>query len=435
MIEPEPCLLPEELHDKLPAEGLFRGEGLPWLISPKPLSLDKKLKRKLERLGPILAKFQDASHELYLRSAGGKEFPWLATALDAGKPEWLIKCQRSKAMRQSAPRILRPDLMLMEEGFALSELDSVPGGMGITHFLNQLYSQVGVEHIIGGAEGLIEGFRQSYPEGRCIAISEESADYEPEMRYLAHELGAAYSCHKAEGLTTDTAPPLYRFFELFDTAQIPAAQALLERCAVGELALDPPPIPHLEEKAWLALFHQPALQSWWRQNLRGKHREELLELIPHSWLLDKTPLPPNAALPWLNLHSWDEVGQLSQKERRLVLKISGFNELAWGARGVHIGHDMPASEWQAVLRQALEASEQQCWVMQEFKEASIIEHPYYDRETGELKTMRGRVRLCPYYFRSPDGKRCQLGGCLATIVPADKKKIHGMSDAIIVPCC
>lgn len=436
MIEHEPCLHPDYLYAKLPAEGLFRGEGLPWLISPQALALPKKLRRKMERLGTILAKFQDASHELYLRSASGKEFPWLAQALDAGKPAWLISCQRSKAMRQSAPRILRPDLMLTEGGFALSELDSVPGGMGITHFLNQLYSSVGFDSLIGGADGMVAGFRHSYPEGRSISISEESADYEPEMRYLARELGENYSCIKAESLQAGQAPPpLYRFFELFDTEQIPAAQSLLEDCAAGKLALDPPPIPHLEEKAWLALFHQPALQSWWRQNLRGKNREELLELIPHSWLLDATPLPPNAALPWLNLHSWEEVGQLSQKERRLVLKISGFNELAWGARGVHIGHDMPAIEWQESIRQALAASDEQCWVMQDFKEANIIEHPYYDRQTGELKTMRGRARLCPYYFRSPDGKQCHLGGCLATIVPADKKKIHGMSDAIIVPCC
>ena len=28
----------------------------------------------------------------------------------------------------------------------------------------------------------------------------------------------------------------------------------------------------------------------------------------------------------------------------------------------------------------------------------------------------------------------QLGGVLATIVPEDKKIIHGMKDAILVPC-
>jgi len=48
--------------------------------------------------------------------------------------------------------------------------------------------------------------------------------------------------------------------------------------------------------------------------------------------------------------------------------------------------------------------------------------------------MRGRARLCPYFFADRDG-RTSFGGCLATIVPADKKKIHGMKDGILVPCC
>ena len=66
----------------------------------------------------------------------------------------------------------------------------------------------------------------------------------------------------------------------------------------------------------------------------------------------------------------------------------------------------------------------------------VIEHPYFDRETGAVRTMRGRARLCPYYFVSGDGDaaRPQLGGVLATICPADKKIIHGMTDAIMAPC-
>jgi len=50
--------------------------------------------------------------------------------------------------------------------------------------------------------------------------------------------------------------------------------------------------------------------------------------------------------------------------------------------------------------------------------------------------MNGRVRLCPYYFVSGDGDaaRSQLGGVLATVNPADKKIIHGMTDAILAPC-
>lgn len=45
--------------------------------------------------------------------------------------------------------------------------------------------------------------------------------------------------------------------------------------------------------------------------------------------------------------------------------------------------------------------------------------------------MRGRVRLCPYYF--VEQEKVQLRGALATIVPADKKLLHGMRDAILAP--
>jgi hypothetical protein len=45
--------------------------------------------------------------------------------------------------------------------------------------------------------------------------------------------------------------------------------------------------------------------------------------------------------------------------------------------------------------------------------------------------MSGRVRLCPYYFVEAD--RVKLRGALATIAPAERKFIHGMQDAILVP--
>src|SRR5437899_2209912 len=56
---------------------------------------------------------------------------------------------------------------------------------------------------------------------------------------------------------------------------------------------------------------------------------------------------------------------------------------------------------------------------------------FWRRELGELYLMRGRVRLCPYFF--VEAGRVQMRGALATIVPADKKLLHGMSDAILVP--
>jgi hypothetical protein len=67
--------------------------------------------------------------------------------------------------------------------------------------------------------------------------------------------------------------------------------------------------------------------------------------------------------------------------------------------------------------------------MQRFHKGRLFEHEYWDDNSGEVKTMKGRIRLCPYYFVEAD--RVRLRGALATIAPADKKFLHGMRDAIV----
>ena len=423
----------EDILAAVPQGGLFTREGvLPWRVSPRPLALGRALVRQLEGLGHVLAKFQDASHALYRRSAAGRIAPWLAELLDAGKPEWLVQAQRSEALRQAAPRVIRPDLLLTSaDDVALVELDSVPGGMGITHWLAGVYSAAGFE-IVGGADGMVQGMRAAHPQGACIAVSAESADYRPEMRRFAGELGPGFSYAEAESLPRTHRAPIYRFWELFDTEQVPAARALCEAAAAGEVELSPPPLAHLEEKLWLALLHTPGLQHIWQRELRAAHLSRLQQVAPFGWVVDPAPLPPQAALPRLEVHSWDEVAALGRSARQLALKVSGFSPLAWGSRGVVIGHDVGAPEWKRAVERALAEHATQPWVLQEFREACLVEHPYYAAD-GSLATMQGRVRLCPYYFRTAAGQ-VLLGGCLATITPADKKKIHGMSDAVLVPC-
>ena len=162
--------------------------------------------------------------------------------------------------------------------------------------------------------------------------------------------------------------------------------------------------------------------------MRGSHLRDCGKWCPFGWVLDPEPLPPHAALPRLDAHSWEEVANFSQKERQLVLKVSGFHETAWGSRGVFIGHDLPAPEWSERLNFALEQSSEQPWILQEFREGRRIEHPVF-RDDGSVEMMQGRVRLCPYFFTDDDGETT-FGGCLATIVPADKKKIHGMTRGV-----
>lgn len=425
----------DDIMTALPAEGLFREQSshnLPWLASPAPLELNVRQSREILSLGRLLGKFYDVCDDLYQASAKGKISPFISETLDKGKPEWLIALQRRKSLRTATPLIIRPDLMLSENGFHATELDSVPGGIGITHWLSRFYSEKGWS-VAGGSEGMKEGFRGILPRGADILVSEEAADYLPEMTYFTRALGDGFSLHKAE--TYSHSGPdrdIYRFFELFDLPNIPHSRELLEKTAESN-SLTPPPKPHFEEKLWMALFHMPGLQKIWQTRFRESHHARLAELFPRSWLMDPAPLPPQASLPWLNLNSWQEVASLSQKNRRLVVKISGFNEKAWGARGVYMGHDLPTQEWTTVLDNALNDFPRTPWVMQEFIPPFPVVHPYFDPVTKEEKLLSGFARICPYYFRLPSGET-HLGGCLATIVPKDKKKIHGMSDAILVPC-
>jgi hypothetical protein len=49
-----------------------------------------------------------------------------------------------------------------------------------------------------------------------------------------------------------------------------------------------------------------------------------------------------------------------------------------------------------------------------------------------MVSMPGRARLSPYYFVA--GGKAELAGVLATVCPLDKKIIHGMRDAVMLPC-
>jgi hypothetical protein len=157
----------------------------------------------------------------------------------------------------------------------------------------------------------------------------------------------------------------------------------------------------------------------------------LQEVIPYSWVLDPTPLPQHAVIPRLEIHDWREAGRFSQKERDLLLKVSGFSPLSWGSRGIALGQDLPHTDWQQRIEKALATFDSSPTIMQRFHKGRLFEHQYWGPDSGELKMMKGRVRLCPYFFVEQD--KVNLRGALATIVPADKKLLHGMRDAIMIP--
>ncbi|MDB6133034.1 MAG: hypothetical protein JWM59_1277 [Verrucomicrobiales bacterium] len=424
----------DDLLKAMPESGLFAGKE--WLTSPEPFPIPAPLMAEMNKLGHRLHVFQKACNDLYYRSLKGKAAPWIAEYLDAGKPPELLDAARAKPLRNALPGVIRPDLILTESGFALAEIDSVPGGIGLTAWLGRTYAALHPGKMpVGGADGMIDGFRSIFPHGGDVVISQESAGYRPEMEWLAAQCGPSFAVREAEHYQSLDGRDVYRFFELFDLPRIPGWQALQQAAAEGRLTLSAPMKPWLEEKLWLALFWSRPLRALWRQELRENQRDALAKIIPRGWVVDPAPLPHHAVLPGLDINAWDELAGFSQKERQLVLKRSGFHEDAWGSRSVVIGHDVSQPEWADSVRLAQESFAESPWVLQQFQTARVVEHPYFDRTTGGVRIMQGRVRLCPYYFVPRDGSPIQLGGVLATIVPADKKILHGMTDSILVPAC
>src|SRR5437764_988022 len=173
------------IRTAFPKEGLFAEKE--WLLSPNAFPIDRKSLPDLEQLGHRLFVFQRACNQLYQLSVKGKQPEWVAQYLDAGKPKELIEFSRQKRIRDDLPRVIRPDLILTDEGYIIAEIDSVPGGIGLTGWLNQTYSVFDKE-IIGDMHGMLEGFQSVLPNGGDIVISQESATYRPEMEWIAARL-------------------------------------------------------------------------------------------------------------------------------------------------------------------------------------------------------------------------------------------------------
>ena len=452
------------LNDHMPA-GLFAGGGVDqsrvaWRLSPEPFWLSPETFEAIEALGPDLLHFYRVLAALYQRSARGTAPAFVAEYLDQGKPEPIVKAGRQNRFKSDIPGVIRPDLILTADGFAASELDSVPGGQGFVGAMAQAYCELGYD-TIGDPDGIPRGLAAMLASvsGKqnpttAIVVSQESDGYRAEMTWLANamnglELGETHVCRPEEIVFTEEAlfvrlgdgeetklDVLYRNFELFDFLNVPKQELMLYAARHNRVKMTPPPKAHLEEKLAFALLQHPLLAKFWKAEL-GDAYDRLRAIFPDTWVLDPRPLPPQATIFNLNagsepLQNWSQLVGLGKSERDFVVKPSGFSELAWGSRGVKVANDLTKDEWQKALDDALGSYPRTPYILQRFHKGKRVRIPYYDRKTDAIATLEGRVRLCPYYYVIGDGVK--LGAVLATIAPADKRLIHGMADAIMGPC-
>src|SRR4051812_10524871 len=431
-----PDLSYETIHAALGAQSLFEDKS--WQLSPEAWPLSPDQFAQLEAIGGACLEFHQALETLYLRSAAGKNLlrnkpliaPWVAEYLDRGKPAALVAHAREQKNRGAFPTVLRPDLLLTDEGFVMTELDSVPGGIGLTAFLNRLYGEPRGEGasstknadsttvgevpsprwdlaILGAGDAMVKNFYASLaglrPGARnpliALVVSDEAATYRPEMQWLAHQLqlqGKRVFCLKPEDIfplesslyfdaegNPEKIDVIYRFFELFDLANVRTEKFFFESWSNGEVAIAPPMRAFQEEKLTFALFHHHLLQDYWSEALSRPATKILRSLIPASWVIDPAPLPPGAVLDGpkaggRSLNDWRELSGASQKERDLIIKISGYHETAWGARSVVLGSDCSREEWQQGIERAVELAATNLHLLQAYKKPRRVRHRVFE---------------------------------------------------------
>ena len=229
---------------------------------------------------------------------------------------------------------------------------------------------------------------------------------------------------------------IYRFYELFDLLNIPKSEfvqyAIKKDRVASRLRISRP---------WKKSRPLPSsiIRSCDRSGKRNWAKHFSAPDDHHAAYVDSRPCTDSAvrhnsrfAMGGRAVMNWRDLATATQKERHFVIKPSGFSELAWGSRGVSVGHDMPQTEWAAAIDNALASFPTTPYILQEFHKGRLYELDYFD-PSGEISSadVRSRPPL-PLLFR--DGEKTELAGILATVCSADKKVIHGMKDAVMVPC-
>ena len=446
-----------QIKTRLIEDGVY----IHWRVSPEPFRINERELTFIESLGAYLHKFYKASNKLYYESVHGRQPSWVSEYLDQGKPQALIEYSRMNRMKGLLPAVIRPDIILTEDGMVATELDSVPGGIGITGSLARAYSFTTKSDIAGGRDGMTEGFLNMLKSAAhnsdpviAIVVSQESKDYKPEMEWMAkviRDAGFRAWCIRPEdviftegglflndGEDRQRIDILYRFFELFDLKNVPKVELIMYSAKKREVTVTPPFKHFLEEKLLYALFHHPGLKKYWLNELGEETFTLLANLFPATWILDPGEMPPYGVIPGLEVGGmpvtkWSDLKDTTQAEREFVIKPSGFSELAWGSRGVVAGHDISQKVWGDTIEKALMDFNKNPRILQEYHRGRHVEVSYMDESSHEMNKMPGRVRLCPYYFiEGPHDKEdVRLRGIMATICPLDKKLIHGMEDAVI----
>ncbi len=407
---------------------LFKRVGtVNWRVPPEPVTLPEGLLRELQEIGPLVDRFIQAL-DGHLGTS-----PFLQEIL--GFPACPEEAALWELGREEPLTFFRLDMTLaQEDSLKLFEIQVVMGGLGIAQALRSAYGphpwlpgtaspyeQAMKARFIAWSRARGMGLDLGLP--LMAALGAGNSPYRHEHLLLARHLDAlelvvaplGCVCADPMGglLLPDGRRPilvhrLFRSPSLFRSAPRRAAQ-ILSAVSEGALCLANPWKDFLEDKRVLALVHHPQARKEMSGAISERDWHRLAALVPGTWLADKEKMADLMGLP------------LSQ--RGYYLKKGRSFE----GRQVVDGHQLSSRQWEAAC---LRAREEGDWIVQESVHGPPWPLEYLDFASQEIRTMKGYVRLSPFYFRAEDGTP-RLGEVLVT-AREEKSKVHGASDAILV---
>lgn len=395
-------LLEKELLKDGPLFGEYK--DVPWLISPSWFELTTAQILELKRLGHLLYHFLKVCNNLYFENKKVARF------VEQGKPRKVISLQRN--LPNEIPFLVRPDIVLTKDGFKVSEIEIIVGGMGMGSKIKEAYLSV-VPSLKPYPKSILKSFLRTVEKivnhKRILLVPSFLSRYLPELKVFSR------LCQR-EGYDVEAIPPeevkkttkagmIWRLFEAYEW----------DRIDLPNVPIYPPLKQFMEEKIWMALLHHEDYRNFWKNKL-GEDFDVLKKYILSTWIIRESYLPMPLS----------ELVNLGRKKRQYVTKLSGYSEKAWGGKSFIYWGEPSNKKWRDFLLNAIRSKE--LYILQEFQDSKKYSFPVLIN--GEVKPIDNlRIRLCPFYFKI--GEEVELGDIIVTLRKA--KNVHGAIDSIRIP--
>lgn len=144
----------------------------------------------------------------------------------------------------------------------------------------------------------------------------------------------------------------------------------------------------MNDPAWAALLHLPALRPAWSSLMRASHLEHLRQMLPQTWFLDSATLPPGSVIAGLGIPGWAGLPGLG---KRFHLHRAG-RELT---------NQLPAEEWKAAIEQSLATGEELLVIPPPVAAACLL---------ARFSRNKDGIRLESAWAAAPAGPACLVAG-------------------------